>query len=176
MPDPQAVAQVDKAERTTFRGRALRHHGIAYGGLDASGSRIAGGRWNPKESFPVLYLALDRETAIAELRRSARSQGLRPTDLIPRSLTLIQVELGRVLDLTHAESRAAIGIEVEDLLADDPHACQAIGDAAHYLGFEAIKAPSATGKGEVLAVFMDKQLAGSKLVPLSTEVLEELPG
>lgn len=174
MPQPELVARLDKAERAPLSGLAFRHHGGAYSPLDASGSRIHGGRWNPRESFPVLYVALDRKTAIAELTRLAKSQGLRPDDLLPRSITSVEVQLSRVLDLTRPETREDVGITEADLLNENPRACQAIGEAAHYLGFEGIRAPSATSTGEIVAIFMDKQLADSTVKPLSTKSVDRL--
>ncbi|MGH2824591.1 MAG: RES domain-containing protein, partial [Thermoleophilaceae bacterium] len=32
--------------------------------LSGAGARSLGGRWNPRESFATLYLALERETVV----------------------------------------------------------------------------------------------------------------
>ena len=40
---------------------------------------------------------------------------------------------------------------------------QAIGEAAHHLGYEAILAPSAAGTGHALAIFLDNRAADSLL-------------
>lgn len=175
MPNPELVARVDGIQRSQFAGEAFRNHGPGYGPLDTGGSRIHGGRWNPKESFPVLYLGLSPETAVAEFYRLVERQGRHPSDLLPRRLTTVDVALVRVLDLTVGGSAETLGLHLHELTAEDPSPCQAVGDAAHYLGFEAVKAPSATGTGEVLAVFWDKVLPGSRVVPVSHVEWQELP-
>jgi RES domain-containing protein len=81
----------------------------------------------------------------------------------PRRLATIRVRLSRVLDLTNEQVRVALGVSETDLTADDPVIPRAIGETAHHLGYEAILAPSAAGRGRVLAVFLDNRAAGSSL-------------
>jgi len=50
-----------------------------------------------------------------------------------------------------------------DLTGEDPAIPQAIGEAAHHLGYEAILAPSAVGQSHVLAIFLDNRAADSLL-------------
>ena len=50
--------------------------------------------------------------------------------------------------------------------ADDLSACQAVGDAAHYLGLEGVHAPAAATNGTVVAVFTDRLLPTSRMTPL----------
>jgi RES domain-containing protein len=69
MLDPRLIELVDQLPRTSFFGEAFRHQGPGYPPLNAEGSRIHGGRWNPRESFPVLYLARSEATAAAEFYR-----------------------------------------------------------------------------------------------------------
>ncbi len=75
MADPRLIELLDGLPRTTFDGEALRHTGPEYNPL-ASGARIRGGRWNPPDSFSVLYLALERQTAAAERTRLAQRQAI----------------------------------------------------------------------------------------------------
>lgn len=135
---------------------------------------VHGGRWNPKESIPVLYLALEEDTAIAEMRRAAEKQGVDADELLPRAVTEVEFELIRVLDLTIEDVVDGVGFTKSQLISDDPSACQAIGAAAHYLGFEAMRAKSATGSGEILAIFWDKLLPGSGVSPNRTHELKAL--
>jgi hypothetical protein len=44
---------------------------------------------------------------------------------------------------------------------DDVRICQAIGDAAHYIGFEGILAPSAASPGDALSIFVNKLAYGA---------------
>ena len=65
----------------------------------------------------------------------------------------------------------------ENLLrADDPKQCQEIGGAAHHLGLEGILAPSATGSGTVLAVFVERLLPDSQLELVKTTVWNSVAG
>jgi iron complex transport system ATP-binding protein len=59
-----------------------------------------------------------------------------------------------VLDLTVGPARQAVGLTLDDISGEDPTACQEVGEAAHFLGMQGIRAPSATGTGTVLAVFV----------------------
>jgi RES domain-containing protein len=175
MPDPRLIELIDQLPRTSFSGEAFRHQGPGYPPLNAEGSRIHGGRWNPKESFPVLYLALSETTAAAEFYRLADRQGLEAARLLPRRLYRYKVELSAVADLTDPDARQSIGLTPEHLVADDAQSCQEIGEAAHYAGFEAINAPSATGQGGILAVMFDRLKSGSSVNPLDFETWDALP-
>lgn len=84
----------------------------------------------------------------------AARNGMTPEDFIPRRLYQIHLELSAVVDLTGQELFG--GLKSLDLQASDLTATQAIGEAAQYLGREAIRAPSAAGVGEVIAVFIDR--------------------
>jgi len=120
--------------------------------LSGEGARRFGGRWNPPDSFSVIYTASSVEAVDAEFRRllaSARLPVIRP-----RLLATIRVQLTRVLDLRSDSVRQTLGIELSDMNAEDLTVSRAIGEAAQHLGYEAIVAPSATGVGHVVALFM----------------------
>ncbi|MBA3234480.1 MAG: RES domain-containing protein, partial [Chloroflexi bacterium] len=89
----------------------------------------------------------------------------------PRRLSTIRVRLSRVLDLTRPDVCAALGVSENDLTDDEVALPQAIGEAAHHLGYEAILAPSAAGDGNVLAIFLDNRAADSVL-----EIVESVDG
>jgi len=97
---------------------------------------------------------LSRACAVAELERSGSRTPIGVEGLLPRHLYTYEVALDRVLDLTDAEVRASIGIEIERLVEGDHTTCRALGVAAHALGFRAVRTPSATGISEVLGVFV----------------------
>ena len=142
-----------------------RHTALAYEPLNGDGARRAGGRWNPPASFPVVYTATEISTVDHELARSATRAGLSIRHMSPRRLATISVRLGRVLDLTNPDVLVALGIPAEALVSEDPTLPRRIGEAAHHLGYEAVLAPSATGEGVVLAIFMDNR-AGTSVVDL----------
>ena len=172
---PDLVREVDARPRVTFEGVAFRHLGPGHSPSSGEGARIRGGRWNPAESFPTLYLALSIDTVVAEFYRLAERQGMPPENLLPRRIQTYGVELQAVLDLRDPTARQGLGLSDAVIAGDDPTLCQSVGDAAHYAGFEAILAPSATGIGLVLAVFVDRMVAGSSIRPDSFEFSEGLP-
>lgn len=134
-----------------------------------------GGRWNPPASFAVLYLALEPQTVIAEFRRLATRQGLHPTAFLPRMLYEYEVRLRAVLDVRDETAQTAVGLAAEDLVADDPVQCQQVGEAAFTAGREGILAPSATGTGEVLAVFLERLSPASYVNDVKSQLWEEVP-
>ncbi|MDP9340515.1 MAG: RES family NAD+ phosphorylase [Actinomycetota bacterium] len=173
--DRGLIQIVDGLPRIRFEREAFRHVAPGYQPRGGEGVRIQGGRWNPPDSFPVLYLALERESVVGEFYRRARREGSPPENLLPRLLYRFRVELRDVLDLREDSAMEALGLTQAILTSDDAGSCQAVGDAAHYAGFEALLAPSATGIGHTLAVFTDRLRAGSFLEPLDHETWETLP-
>jgi RES domain-containing protein len=156
VPSPRLVAAVDGLAPAAFAGRAYRHLAAKWNPLSGAGARSAGGRWNPPESFSTLYLAAERDTAIAEFERMAARAGRAPDDFLPRRLYRYDVRLAGLLDLRTPDARAAVDLREDELLGDDSGPCQVLGEAAQYLGREGVIAPSATGSGTVLAVFFER--------------------
>jgi RES domain-containing protein len=173
LPAKDLVDRVDALGATSYEGAALRHVAPGHDPLATAGARIRGGRWNPPESFGTLYLALDRGTVITEFHRLAARHGLRPEDFLPRDLHHFRVKLEAVLDLRREDALEAVGLDVTRVRSDNRAPCQAIGEAAHYLGLEAVLAPSATGSGDVLAVFFDRLRPESLIEVSRSEVLSE---
>ncbi|MDQ3914585.1 MAG: RES family NAD+ phosphorylase [Actinomycetota bacterium] len=165
MADPELVSKLDGIAPREFSGDVCRHIGPGVHPLSTTGAQTLGGRWNPPNSFPTLYLALSDETAAAEFYRRAQGEHRDPEDLLPRRLHRYRVLLSAVLDLRDDQVRADLGIAMEDLVSNDRSFCNALGDAAHYVGFEGLLAPSATGTGEVLVVFFDRLKAESDVEP-----------
>ena len=141
----------------------FRRSNPAYSALSGDGARRFGGRWNPPRTFPVVYCALEPETADAEAARSRARAAMRGDPSNRTDLREIDVSLTRVLDLTRKAHRDQLGITLDELAAEDPAVARSIGDAAHHLGFEGVLAPSATGAGTVLAVFVDILSAASSI-------------
>lgn len=175
MPDPELVERVDALGVVGFEEVAYRHMGAGYPPLSGEGARIAGGRWNPPDSFPVLYMGLDLPTIVAEFYRSAERHGRPPENLLPRRLYRYEVRLSAVLDLREESALRAVELDDADLRGDDPRACQAVGEAAHYLGLEGILAPSAVGSGDILAAFYSKLRGGSVIRDVASELWTSLP-
>jgi RES domain-containing protein len=143
--------------------------------LSGAGARTVGGRWNPPDSFAILYVAVERETAVAEFLRMAARAGRAPEDFLPRRIYRYEARLTGLCDLRVAGARAALELTDDDLQSDDPSNCQAVGEAAEYLGREGIIAPSATGSGTVLAVFFDRLDPDSAIGVVDFETWEAAP-
>jgi RES domain-containing protein len=144
-----------------------RHHAGAYPPLSGDGAKRFGGRWNPPGSFPVIYTALDEPTALAELAKSASRSAIPVEKLRDRRIAVIQVVLAKILDLTDPVVRATLGVELGDILAEDPTTAQRLGAAAHALGYEGVLAPSAASQGVTLAIFADNRSPTSTIGVIS---------
>jgi RES domain-containing protein len=172
---PELVARIDSLQPVSLAGQAFRHVAAGRHPLSGRGARIHGGRWNPPESFSTLYLALERDAAVREFIRMAARQRLTPGDFLPRRIYRYEIELNASLDLRVGEALGAVGLGPDAPTSSDARACQAVGEAAHYVGLEAILAPSATEAGSVVAVFIDRLRADSELRDLDFETWEAPP-
>jgi RES domain-containing protein len=148
--DPTRIATAPRARHPFV---AYRNQAPQYDPRSGGGARLHGGRFNPPGSFPVLYLCETRPCVIAELTRQGKRNVVGVDGLLPRVLYQYRLELERVLDLTDPQVRDHLGFTVPELQADDWSVCQEIGIEAHAHGDQAIRAPSATGVDQVLAVF-----------------------
>jgi RES domain-containing protein len=74
-----------------------------------------------------------------------------------RFLLRAQVTVNDVVDLRDQSTRFALGLSDEELFSrvDDYSGCQRIGHVAHQLNRHGVLAPSATGYGETLALFVE---------------------
>lgn len=170
MPNIDLVERIDRSPEATFDGQAFRHQPPHYDPLSGTGARRVGGRWNPAQSFSTLYLGTERRTATAEFERLLRQQGVSLADVLPRCLFRYEVKLRNVLDLRDSATLALVGLTEDDIAAEPRSKCQQVGEAAHHCGREGIIAPSATGFGSVLAVYIDRLMPGSELHPYQEEL------
>jgi RES domain-containing protein len=117
-------------------------------------------------SFPVVYTALDEVTLAGEVERTlSRGAVTKPGH---RVVARIRVRFSRVLDLTDAEAVTALGLTIDDLTSDDIVTTRELGEAANYLGYEAILAPSATGLGTALAILLTNRAASSEVLVVAS--------
>lgn len=169
MPFSHLVDAIDRIDPIPYAGEVYRHVAVDRHPLSGAGARSLGGRWNPPQSFATLYLADRKSTVEAEFSRMAWRQGLDPSSFLPRRVYRLAVDLHSVVDLTGERARSEVFAEV-DLGSDDLAVTQAIGEAAQYLGREAILAPSAAGEGKVIAVFIDRLKPESRVEDIDFEV------
>jgi RES domain-containing protein len=167
------AGRVAAAPLSPFSGQGWRHLGPRYDPMSGEGARIHGGRFNPPGSFPVLYLCQSRPCVVAELRRLGERQAIGVEGLLPRTLYRYEVTLERVLDLTDDEVRHQVGLSLDVLTGPDWTGCQELGATVHTLGAQGINSPSATGVGQVLAVFVQHMGLG-RLEPQLAEEWQAL--
>ena len=132
--------------------------------LSGEGARIRGGRFNPPDSYPVLYLCTTRPCAVAELHQLGQRQMIGVEGLLPRVLYRYEISLDEVLDLTSSATLGHLGITAQQVTGADLAIPRQIGESAHATGIQAIKAPSATGVDTVIAVFPEL-LGSGRLIP-----------
>jgi RES domain-containing protein len=164
----------ERAAQSGFRGVVYRATHPDYQDLRRTieFSKRYPGRFNPPGSGAV-YVALERATAVAELKRRAAKLGRELKAFAPRALLTLDVALRQVLDLTDAAVRAEWDITPDDLGTEfDYERCHEVAEVARRDGYEAIRFPSATGDGVNLAVFYDQLHTGSYVVVRASEKLD----
>ncbi len=152
--------RISSARRSTYAGAGFRQLAPQYDALSGEGARIHGGRFNPPDSFPVLYLCSTAGCAAAEYMRFADRHPMGASAFLPRLLYRYDAEFTSVLDLTEAATLAHLEITTEQLIDDDRALPHHIGEVAHQFGYQAILNASATGVDAVLAVFTESLRTG----------------
>jgi hypothetical protein len=115
-------------------------------------------RWDPGV-FDVLYTSMAREGALEEIHFHLSRQPVFPSKL--RSvLHRISVQTQRTLKFADLAALAALGVLPETFQALDYARTQEIGDAAEFLGFDGIIAPSARWPCHKLVLFTEKFVPG----------------
>lgn len=141
--------------------------------LAAEHSRRSGGRWNPPESFDVIYLNASLEVARAQVRRKLEPRGIRPEDLSPeRGPVLIHTEVpeGSYVDAVTDRGLHSLGLPNSYPLDNKGNevsrvVCQPIGKNARDAKEPGIACRSAAAQpspGEELAYFPGVALTVSR--------------
>jgi len=126
---------------------------------DSSFSERSGGRWNPPDAFPVLYLNATIETARANAQKVYDGEAYGLFDLNPVArphLQVVNLVASNPVDAISLEGLHALGLpgSYPDGIGHDR--CQPIGVAVHRAGHIGIACRSAAGpNGEELALFKD---------------------
>jgi len=156
--DEGIVQRVNDLGSARWSGVTYRHVSEGRDPLAGAGALLFGGRWNPQGAFAAVYLAQPVTACMGELERLAHSNNVTVEDLLGagRTLCTIAVHNLPVLDLRSDEALTQVGLERDDIDDEDRSACQAIGQAAHFLNFGGVLAPSASGRGLVLAAFENR--------------------
>jgi RES domain-containing protein len=139
------------------------HAGVAFAGdvwrivraeRDVLQGYAAGARWDPG-TFDVLYASLARDGALAEIHFHLSRQPVFPSKMrsVLHRLTVRTQRTLRIADLAALE---ALGVSRETYPTLSYARCQEIGDAAQFLGFDGILAPSARWDCHNLVLFLDR--------------------
>ena len=139
------------------------HYGDPF---DPAFAQRRGGRWNPPESWPTLYLNEDLATVHAQVRYLFADRGIEPDDLddgAPIRLAAATLPVRqRVADVISAAGVESVGLP-ESYPVDvrgEPVAhevTQAIGVQAHDAHLRGVWCRSASGFGHELAWFLSSR-------------------
>ena len=149
--DIELLDIIDAHQGVTFEGDVWR---IVREERDVLQGYAAGARWDPG-TFDVLYTALAPEGALAEIHFHLSRQPVFPSKL--RSvLHRLTVRTSRTLKIADLEALEGLGVSRETFQSLAYERCQEIADAAQFLGFDGILAPSARWPCQNLVLFLDR--------------------
>lgn len=168
-----------------FQGVAYRSASPRYANLHdlltGAGARLSGARWNPRGSFPSVYLSLDPSTALDEVLAHFRHYALPIESAMPRVMVAVSASLQRLIDLTDAKVCSSLRLSRRRLLSEpwremqaagEEAITQAVGRIAFHAGVEGLLVPSAAkGHGVNLIVFPANLEQSSRLKILRSEEL-----
>ena len=149
--DPDLLDALDAHEGVAFEGDVWR---IVREGRDVLLGYPSKARWDPG-GFDVIYTALQREGALAEIYFHLSRQPVFPSQ-VKSILSRISVSTRRTLKLADLAAVEALGVLPENYSGLDYGMTQEIGDAANFLGFDGILAPSARWAGQNLVLFTNR--------------------
>jgi len=148
--------------------------------LTGAGSRLNGGRWNPK-GIAVVYVSLTPETAMSETLAHHRYYGIPIEDAMPRTFVAIEVKLKSILDLRVGTIRQRLQVSEAQILTVDwrteakagrEPVTQRLGRAVHSGAWEGLIVPSATKEGGHNLLIFPENLGSSCVVkPVNPERL-----
>jgi RES domain-containing protein len=153
--DPVLLDQIEQLGTQRFDGHVWRH---MFNDFPPELANTRGTRWNPA-GVAAIYTSLTGDTALAEAQHVMDSQPLRPT---PRRRVLyeVQITLDTVVNLT-GDRYQQVGLTATDLVADDFTACQRVGGAVAWLGYDGLLVPSARADGGNIVILVDSLAADS---------------
>lgn len=148
--DLELLDLLDAHKGVSFEGEVWR---IVREGIGVLQGYPAKARWDPG-TFDVLYTSLEREGAMEEIYFHLSQQPVFPSKL-RSALHRIAVRTKKTLRLANLEDVQGLGVSPETYRSLKYERTQAIGDAAAFLGFDGIIAPSARYGCHNLVIFCD---------------------
>lgn len=149
--DIELLDALDAHQGVAFEGDVWR---IVRAGRDVLEGSASRARWDPG-AFDVLYTSFDREGALEEIHYHLNRQPVFPSK-VQSILHRITVRTSRTLKFADLSALAVLGVQPDqygDIVYDRT---QEIGDAAFFLGFDGIIAPSARWPCQNLILFLDR--------------------
>lgn len=123
-------------------------------GRDPVQGHSSAGRWDSGQ-FDVIYTALAHEGAVAEINFHLSRQPVFPSKL-RFALYEVRVRTERTLKLADMATLTALGVEEARYREILYQRTQEIGDAAYFLGFDGLLAPSARWPCQNLVLFTER--------------------
>lgn len=152
--------------------------------LSGRGAQINGGRWNPP-GISTVYAGFPRATTMREMARTAEryAAGVPLAELrrVLHEIEARDLELADLREPTRYIGSTTLMLEnvhlmLENVHDDDHTRCQQVGAEIHErTDAQGILAPSATGEGFVVAIFIDRTAPGQLEVVASTNVVAVTP-
>lgn len=156
--DSRLIDAIEAIEPIRYEGPLWR---VVRDGRDPSTCSSSGGRWDDG-TFEVLYTALERDGAIAEMYfHLKRGQPIFPSQVQYR-VHEIHSKLERALKLLDLQALGSLGLDVSAFgrlsyveRAGEYPRSQDIGEVAHFLEFDGLIVPSARWSSHNAVIFCD---------------------
>lgn len=157
--DNRLIDALDALSPVPFAGTVWR---VVRDGRDPCQCSASGGRWDDG-TFDVLYTALERDGAVAEMYfHLKRGQPVFPSK-VRYGLYELRLSIDRALDLSGPATLAGLGMDMarygqlsyEERKSEYPRT-QEIGEIAHLLDHAALLVPSARWDCTNLVLFCDR--------------------
>lgn len=149
--DIELLDKIDRLERSTFEGRIWR---VVREGRDVLQGGPIAARWDPG-LFDALYTSQEKDGAITEIHFHLSRQPVFPSK-IDFYVHQLSFKSKKLLRLPDAGALKSLGINFDKYGEIDYARSQEIADAAYFLGFDAILAPSARYNCSNIIIFTDR--------------------
>jgi RES domain-containing protein len=164
--DLQLLDLVDAEARTPFSGTVWR---VVREGVDPTQGRPVSGRWDPG-LFDVLYTSMEKEGAIAEIHYHLSLQPVFPSKT--RSVVHeLRVSADATLVIPDLAALTRLGVAADVFQSRNYARMQQIGDAAFFLGFDALIAPSARYACQNMVLFTERYDPG-EITAVNRDVID----
>lgn len=161
--DLELLDRVDRFQRAPLQQNVWR---VARTGRDPLLGAASRSRWC-NGTFDVLYTSTERDGAVAEIHALFTHQPVFPSK-ISALVHHIAVTASSVLRIDDFDTLGLLGIDVSRYKERNYQRTQEIADAAYFLGFDGLVAPSARWQCSSVVLFTDRVPAESMSL-LATE-------